>query len=182
MDRTHAELCRALSALLSYPAGDVPALAHQARGLAGPGAAAAALGRFEDAAREAGGEGLEELYTAAFDLRPACAPYLGAQLLAEDSPVRGPLLAKLAEVYATEGYRPREELADHVAEVLGFLAVARPGPVRDDLVRDGLAPALEKMIDAFADRANPYRELLVAVRAIFAAPGAGRPRGAEARP
>jgi nitrate reductase delta subunit len=54
--------------------------------------------------------------------------------------------------------------------------------VRDDLVQDGLAPALDKMIHAFADRANPYRELLVAVRAVFAAPAAARPRGEEARP
>jgi nitrate reductase delta subunit len=130
---------------------------------------------------------MQELYTATFDLGPACAPYLGTHLLGEDSPVRGPLLATLAELHAAEGFRPREELQDHVAEVLGFVAMARPGPARDDLVRDGLLPALAKMIEALPD-ANPYREPLAAARAAaepLVAPEAGggrRPAGGGQAP
>jgi nitrate reductase delta subunit len=112
---------------------------------------------------------LEELYTSTFDLEPACTPYLGVQLLGDENPVRGMLLAKLVELYAAEGFQPREELADHVAEVLGFLAVAQPGTARDDLVLDGLVPALGKMIEGLGDRENPYREVLTAVREIFPA-------------
>jgi nitrate reductase molybdenum cofactor assembly chaperone NarJ/NarW len=178
-------LCAELARLLSYPCGDVAAAACRARDLAGPGTrAAAALARFAESSAAIAPSALEELYTATFDLRPACTPYFGAQLLGDDSPVRGPLLAKLAEVYAGEGFRPREELADHVAEVLGFLAVARPGPARDDLLADGLLPALGKMIAALDGLENPYRELLVAARDLLGPPAVavGSDASAEVRP
>jgi nitrate reductase assembly molybdenum cofactor insertion protein NarJ len=111
---------------------------------------------------------LEEAYTSTFDLQPACAPYLGHHLLGEDTGRRGPFLARLLDLYARDGFTPREELADHVAEVLRFLAVASPGAERDDLVRDGLLPALGKMLDALDDEANPYREVLSSVRRAIA--------------
>ncbi len=180
-DARERRLCAELARLLAYPEGDLPATALRALDLAGLGAGSAALARFAAAAAAAAPCALEELYTATFDLRPACAPYLGAQLLAEDSPARGPFLARLLEVYAAAGYRPREELADHVSEVLGFLAVAGPGPARDDLVADGLAPALDRMIATLADRPNPYRDLLVAVRERIG-PDAPAARPAEVRP
>ena len=115
---------------------------------------------------------LEERYTTTFDLQPACAPYVGHQLLGEDTGRRGPFLSRLLEIYARDGFTPREELADHVAEVLRFLAVARPGDDRDALVRDGLLPALRKMIEALEGEANPYREVLAMVRRAVA-PAAG---------
>jgi nitrate reductase delta subunit len=146
--------------------------ARRARDLAESGTpAAAALSRFADASASIAPSALEELYTATFDLQPACTPYLGVQLLGDDSPVRGPFLAKLAEIHSEEGFRPREELADHLAEVLGFLAVARPGPARDDLLEDALLPALGKMIESFDELENPYRELLVAARDLLGPPG-----------
>jgi nitrate reductase delta subunit len=154
-----------LSDLLAYPAGDVGALARSALAIAeGEGEGGAALARFAAAAGAMGTSALQELYTATFDLQPVCTPYVGVHLLGDDNPKRGALLAELVGIYAEAGYRPREELADHVAEVLGYMAVARPGPARDDLLHDGLLPALARMIDALRDRENPYRDLLVAVR------------------
>lgn len=160
--------CARLSELLAYPHRDpLPAL-REAIALAGGGPAHAGLARFEAGAAAAGLGALQELYTRTFDLQPACAPYLGAHLLPEDSPHRGRLLGALLEAYAAEGFRPREELADHVAEVLAFLAVARPGPIRESLLADGLVPALDHMLAALEGAANPYRDLLAAARALLA--------------
>jgi nitrate reductase delta subunit len=165
---SHGRLCARLADLLAYPHEDPAAAARDAHALSGGGPEAEPLARFGAAADAAGLHGMQELYTSTFDLRPACAPYLGAQLLPEDSPLRGRLLAALLEVYEAEGFRPREELADHVAEVVGFLGAARPGPVRDGLVADGLLPALDRMLAALDGAANPYRDLLAAVRALLA--------------
>jgi nitrate reductase delta subunit len=174
-------LCGMLGDLLSYPRGEVAPLARAARALAGPCAAGSALGRFAAAAEAAEPAALEELYTATFDLDPACAPYIGVQLLGDEDPMRGPLLAKLAEIYAAEGHATRGELPDHVAEVMGFLAVARSGPARDDLVADGLLPALERMLESLGARPNPYRELLVAVRDVLGPAPAASAWSADAR-
>jgi nitrate reductase delta subunit len=170
-------LCAALAPLFAYPRGDVRAAARRAVPLAaGCTASSAALERFAARVEAESPTGLEELYTATFDLRPACAPYLGAQLLPDDSPVRGALLAALAEQYVAHGFEPEGELADHVAVVLEFLARAPPGPVRDDLLQDGLLPALSRMAEAFEDRAHPYRDLVQSAFRLlsdhFAAPAA----------
>ncbi|HET6924089.1 MAG TPA: nitrate reductase, partial [Anaeromyxobacteraceae bacterium] len=64
------------------------------------------------------------------------------------------------------------------------LAVAAPTAERDDLVRDGLLPALTRMIEGLQDRQNPYRELLVAAQELLR-PGRPDARGAaepEVRP
>jgi len=66
---------------------------------------------------------------------------------------------------------------------LRFLAVARDPEARLTLLREGLAPAVEKMACSFGSRSNPYRSLLDALLA-YVAPGA-RPRPSpspEARP
>jgi nitrate reductase molybdenum cofactor assembly chaperone NarJ/NarW len=163
----NGRLCALLAELLSYPRADPAGAARDAAALAGRGPGREALTRFAAAVGASGLGGLQELYTATFDLRPACAPYLGAQLLPEDSPVRGRLLTALLDLYGAEGFAPRGELADHVAEVVRFLAMARPGPARDDLVADGLLPTLDRMIGALEGAANPYRDLLVAACALL---------------
>jgi nitrate reductase delta subunit len=149
-----------LAELLSYPGARtteaIRALLDRSRDPITE-AALAPLGEFS---RGESAAPLQEIFTSTFDLQPACAPYVGHHLLGEDSPLRGPLLARLAGIYAAHGFTPREELGDHVAEVLRFLAVAPPSAERDDLVRDGLLPALAKMLEGFEDRTNPYREVL----------------------
>jgi nitrate reductase delta subunit len=166
IDARKRSLCQALSDLLSYPGADAAARARAAGDLAEGTAAAAPLSRFAAAAGRLPADELREIYTSTFDLQPPCAPYVGHQLLG-DSPLRGPFLARLVEVYAASGYRAREELPDHLAEVLAFLAMAAPSEERDDLVRDGLLPALTRMLEGLRDRENPYRELLLAVQELF---------------
>lgn len=166
IDARQRSLCQALSALLSYPGADAAARARAAGELAEGTPAAAPLSRFAAAAGRLAADELREIYTSTFDLQPPCAPYLGHQILG-DSPLRGPFLARLVEVYAASGYRAGAELPDHLAEVLAFLAMAAPSEERDDLVRDGLLPALARMLESLPDRENPYRELLWAVQELF---------------
>lgn len=183
IDAVPRSLCAALSELLRYPWPGLPDAADRARALTAPAARGAeALAAFAAAARRAGVAELQELYTVTFDLEPAAAPYVGHQLLG-DGPQRGPLLAKLAEIYSADGFRPRDELGDHVAEVLAYLAVARPGPARDDLLRDGLLPAVDRMIAALPeDAGNPYRALLRAVLELLKPAAVARaPARAEVR-
>jgi nitrate reductase delta subunit len=183
MDALPRPLCAALAELLRYPEAGLVAALDRAGTLVAPATAGAEpLARFAAEARRTRLEIMQELYTATFDLQPACAPYVGHQLLGE-GPQRGPLLAKLAELHAADGYRPHQELGDHVAEVLAFLAVSRPGPARDDLLRDGLLPAVDRMIAALEEAGNPYRDLLRATLELLrpAAAEADAPRRAEVR-
>lgn len=158
--------------LLAYPRGDLAAAARRCRALvADDHPAAALLARFV-AGVERGSPGeIEEIYTATFDLQPACAPYLGTHLCGE-TPKRAVFLSQLAGVYAASGFRPRGELADHLSEVLAFLAESPDEAEREVLLRDGLAPALERMAAALRDRGNPYHDLLAALRAFLAPEGA----------
>jgi nitrate reductase delta subunit len=107
---------------------------------------------------------MQELYTAAFDLQPLCAPYVGYQLLGEDAR-RGRFLLKLQEIYRQNGLFQKPEMADHLSPVLHFLATAPDSEERSALIAEGLRPALEKMADAFPDGENPYGRLIEALRA-----------------
>jgi len=172
--------------LLAYPGGDVTAAARRCRALlADDHPAADPLARFLARAERGPPGELEEIYTATFDLQPACAPYLGTHLCGE-TPKRTAFLSQLAGVYAASGFRPRGELADHLSEVLAFLAESPDEVERDVLLRDGLVPALERMVATLRDRENPYRDLLAALLA-FLAPERARGAlaqgpGKEARP
>ncbi|MGZ6142571.1 MAG: nitrate reductase molybdenum cofactor assembly chaperone [Myxococcales bacterium] len=143
--------------LFDYPRADCAERARRCLRLS----AHSSLARFTAWAETADAGEIEEAYCAAFDLSPACAPYLGYHLCA-DPEQRGLFLATLAGEYAREDFHPAGELPDHLAEVLRFLAVARDEEARRVLLREGLAPALEHMAPAL--EGNPYRDLLDALR------------------
>jgi len=152
--------------LMVYPAGDPGPAARLCLGLVRDRDAAAELSAFLARADRARPHELEELYSATFDLDPACAPYLGHHLCG-DGPLRGTFLARLAEVYRTDGFpvaAPDGELPDHLAVVLRYLAVVASGPGRQALLEDALVPALDKMLAALQDPLNPYRSVLSAMR------------------
>jgi nitrate reductase delta subunit len=169
--------------LFAYPRGNVGGAARRCLDLLESGhAAAPALRKFASwAARTLPGE-IEELYSATFDLDPACIPYVGCQIC-PDPARRNLFLSALASVYQGDGFRPEEELGDHLSEVLRFLAVARDPEARLTLLREGLAPAVEKMACSFGSRSNPYRSLLDALLAYVAPRARRRPSPSpEARP
>lgn len=117
----------------------------------------------------------EELHTTTFDLSPLCPPYVGHHLCGE-SPSRGLFLSRLAGVYAAHGFVPTAgELPDHVATALRFAAAAH-GRDRDELVEDGLVPAVAKMREALRGRPNPYRHLLGGLQRLLEEEIASRPR------
>ena len=168
--------------LFAYPHRDAAGAARRCLALLDAGSpAAAGLKRFAAWASQARPGEVEEIYSATFDLAPTCPPYVGHYICPEPAR-RNLFLSALSAVYAAEGFEPKEDLADHVAEVLRFLAAARDGEARVELLRDGLLPALEGM-KAAIESGNPFRPLIDALHA-FVAPRARKRAGAqeEARP
>ncbi len=109
---------------------------------------------------------LEELYTVVFDMQPICYPYVGYQLFGE-SYKRGAFMAQLNEAYHAVGYSAGQELPDHLSVILRFLGLDsanREGDFCQALLREGLTPAVEKMLQTFGTQSeNPYFALLSAL-------------------
>jgi nitrate reductase delta subunit len=168
-----------LADLLAYPGPDLGRRADAcAAALAQElPAAAVRLSRFAAWASAAGTGPLEEAYTSAFDLAPICTPYVGDQLFGA-SGERSLLLAGLRELQRECGIAPGAELPDHVAEVLRLAAGPLPPDVRDDLLRNGLAPALRKMLAALEAAAHPWADAVAA--ALEAVDALAPPARAEA--
>ena len=106
---------------------------------------------------------LEELYTGTFDLQVVCYPYVGYHLFGE-SYKRGMFMAQLNQGYRERGFSAGNELPDHVAVVLRFLALTTDGDFSQALLREGLIPTVDKMAQAFGDQSdNPYAEVIRAL-------------------
>jgi len=163
-----ARLFNLFAGLLEYP---TPALARQV----GTGVewlaelhpqAAARLEQFRHSVEAITSERMEEIYTRSFDMQPVSYPYVGYHLFGE-SYKRGAFMAQLNEGYRANGFSPGNELPDHVAIILRFLASSMDGRTGDfgrTLIDEGLAPTLEKMVkelDAQAD--NPYSAVVSAL-------------------
>ncbi len=176
-------LLRRLADVLSYSGpGFVARAAECAEALAADHPAAAArLARFAAFALGSGEGALEEAYTRAFDVAPLASPYLGDQLFGATAE-RSALLAGLRELGRGAGIDAGAELPDHVAEVLRLAAAPIPADVRDDLLRDGLVPALAKMHAALEEARHPWADVLAAALDVLE-PRAGAPaRALEATP
>lgn len=162
---------RLLADLLSYPAAGLAERAEACAAALAPerAAAAARLSRFASFARGADPAALEEAYTAAFDLAPVASPYIGDQLFGA-SRERSYLLSGLRELQRQAGVEPGPDLADHVSEVLRLSAAPIPADVRDDLVADGLAPALTKMLAGLEEARHPWADAVAAALEAIAPP------------
>ena len=147
-----------LAGVVGYPtprlAGQVEACAAQMAALGSRGARA--MARFHSFVARTPVPALEELYTATFDLKPVCYPYVGYQLFG-DTYKRGAFLAHLNARYREAGYTVSGELPDHLGVILGYLARTPDG----DLVAEGLVPTLRRMVEQLDG--NPYRDALRAV-------------------
>lgn len=107
--------------------------------------AVAAFHDFRVFAAETPLEKLEEIYSGFFDLNPVCYPYVGYQLFGENYK-RSSFLVGLQERYNAREYRySASEIADRLSLVLRFIALGGDDET-DELVREGLVPALERMI------------------------------------
>ncbi len=164
-----------LAALLEYPGSDFEArlarngVSAECRTLNGKkmaaiprDAATNALHRFIAAISALSPDEREELYTATFDVTPACVLYVSIHLFGEENFKRGEFMAGIRGRYAEAGFDPLGELPDHLAVLLRF-AAQTDAAERRELVEFCLLGPVTKMIAALSE-ANPYRALLEAVR------------------
>ena len=103
---------------------------------------------------------LQEVYTAAFDLRPDCTPNLGYHLFGDDAR-RGVFLAELKGRMEARGMALGVELPDHIAFILNYLDLAEEE--RSAVIEDCLLPAVTRMIEVLKDSGNPYEHALRAL-------------------
>lgn len=150
--------------LLSYPRPDLVKTALACGDLLADRhpAAAATLASFQRFAAAQDASRLEEIYTATFDLQPHCHPYVGYHLFGEGKQ-RPFFMVKLQECYRRHGYAGQGELADHLAEILRFLAAAEDQAACRELIEDGLLPALGKMNQGADAGTHPYADVLRAL-------------------
>ena len=160
---TTGHLYRLFADLLDYPSPALARQAHEATAGAATAQSAALLNEFCTFVEQASPARLEELYTGTFDLQAVCCPYVGYHLFG-DSYKRSMFMAQLNGGYRDRGFSPGNELPDHVAVILRFLAIAPGDPFSQALLHDGLIPALEAMVGAFDDHSdNPYAAVLRAL-------------------
>ncbi|MBI5387238.1 MAG: molecular chaperone TorD family protein [Verrucomicrobia bacterium] len=148
----------ALAHLLEYPGGD-----FEARVSAAPSSASFAC--FSTAMLALSPNEREELYTATFDVTPACVAYVSIHLFGEENFKRGEFMARLHERYSQAGFTTGGELPDHLSVLLRFAAETGEAECRE-LAEFCLLGPLGKMIAALTE-GNPYRALLEAVREVL---------------
>ena len=154
--------------LLSYPETDLLQVARQCRGCLTDLSSAATepLTHFVDFVQTTERKQIEETYTATFDLQPVCHPYIGYQLCGENQK-RTLFLMKLEELYREHNFVAETELQDHVSEVMRFISITDDPQCRQDIISDGLLPALEKIIQAIDNEHHPYQGLLEALHSFM---------------
>jgi nitrate reductase delta subunit len=115
-------------------------------------------------------EQLQEIYTSTFDLQGTCHLYIGQYIFGENYK-RSWFMAKLNEGYRERGFSSGNELPDHAAVVLRFLAQGNEDEYTQDLLDQGLKPALEMMLQAFNENdPNPYRWVILALSQVLQEP------------
>lgn len=125
--------------------------------------AASLVRDFANRVRDLAMEDLQELYTRTFELSPVCALEVGWQLYGEEY-ARGSFLVFLREALRKHGIAEDTELPDHLIHVLPLLDRLR-GDEGRELAQHAVLPAIEKMLQGFAGKNNPYESLLRALRA-----------------
>jgi nitrate reductase molybdenum cofactor assembly chaperone NarJ/NarW len=103
---------------------------------------------------------LQEMYTAAFDLRPDCTPNLGYHLFGDDAR-RGVFLAELKGRMEARGMALGVELPDHITLILNYLDLAEEE--RSGVIEDCLLPAVTRMAEVLKDSGNLYEHALRAL-------------------
>ncbi len=158
-------ISRLFADILVYPR---PGLAETARACAalvaeGNTEAGALLGEFAAFVEATPPGRLEEIYTATFDLDATYYPYVSYHLFGE-SYARSAFIVGLQACYQAHGFTVENELPDHLAVLLRFLAICDDPALAAELIDDALLPALERMIGQGTEDANPYRAVLRALQ------------------
>ncbi len=152
-----------LAMLFRYPGVDYLQVArrcHHAVGVTEPDAAAR-LGQFLDHMAGLSTEAQQELFTATFDLNPACALEVGWHLFGENYE-RGAFLVKMRRQLTRFALSDSGELPDHLTHVLAVLE-RMPSEEAAEFAGACLLPALGKMRASLAGSANPFEPVLGAI-------------------
>lgn len=158
------------AAVLEYPTPGLPDRVERCiDALGGSGfdrKAAKHMREFLSYARRTDVRKMEEIYTAAFELQPACCLYIGHHLFA-DPRRRAAFMAGLAGRYRAGGLDTGGELPDHLPIVLRFLAAGEKEAdnEKEELKTLCVRPALAKMLASLSDQENPYRAALESLSA-----------------
>ena len=153
-----------LASLLSYPGTDYPHAVSACQQLLREQHPehSASFDRFASFVQAAPLEELEESFTRTFDLNPVCCLEVGWQLHGEDYN-RGSFMVSMRQQLRAHGVPETIELPDHLANLLPLVGRMEPeeaGP----LCASSILPALAKMQAGLEGSANPYEEVLLAVR------------------
>ena len=164
----HQEICCQFSTLLSYPEPSVieKAVACSAQMKEINAEASASLASFTSFLEANTISRIEEAFTGTFDLQSLCHPYIGYQLCGE-SQQRTMFMIKLQELYKQYDFVSANELPDHLAEVLRFIGSISDQECRQEIIRDGLLPALEKISQGIESDGHPYMALLNALQSFL---------------
>ncbi|MEW6208772.1 MAG: hypothetical protein AB1631_10420 [Acidobacteriota bacterium] len=107
--------------------------------------------------------GLQELYTQTFDLNPVCTLEIGYHLFGENYK-RGELLANLRETESPYSIGQQNQLPDYLPVLLRLIVRLTDEELCLSLISDCMLPALARMNEEMSKGANPYGDLLKAVR------------------
>ncbi len=164
----HQELCRQFATLLSYPGENVAAEAAACSAdlkQISP-EASVSLKSFISFLEINDTSQIEEAFTGTFDLQSLCHPYVGYQLCGE-SQQRTMFMIKLRELYQQYDFTPGNELPDHLTEVMRFLGSIADQDCRQEIILDGLLPALAKITQGIESENHPYVALLNALQSFL---------------
>ncbi|MDZ7288938.1 MAG: molecular chaperone TorD family protein [candidate division KSB1 bacterium] len=110
-------------------------------------------------------EELEELYTQTFDLNPISSLDLGWHLYGETYE-RGKFLVQMRDLLRRHEIAESTELPDHLTHVL--LVVGRmERKEAAELVSTRVLKALDKMLEGFTGKENPYEHVLTAAKLLL---------------
>lgn len=162
---THKDICRSFAELFSYPSDNLAE--HAELCLNGmqeiDSKSVAPLATFTAFVESNQASRIEEAFTAAFDLQPVCHPYIGYQLCGE-SQQRTMFMLKLRELYQQYDFISGNELPDHLTEVMRFIGSIADQDCRQEIIQDGLLPALAKITQGIQSDGHPYMALLNALQ------------------
>lgn len=123
--------------------------------------ACAELERFAGTVTELTVSELQEEYTATFDFTQACSLDLGWHLFG-DTHERGAFMAGLLDDMTRVGLPENAEMPDHLTHILTLLA---HDPEKASTLAETVAPAIDAIARALAERASPYAHLMGAISA-----------------
>ncbi len=127
--------------------------------------AAGAMAKFGEFVEQHEAWEMEETFTSTFDVNPTCALEVGWQLFGEEY-ARGMFLVRMREELRKYGLPESVELPDHLSHVLAIVA-AMPDDEASRFVHACVQPAVEKMNEAFKEKASPYRHVIASLAAVL---------------